>query len=72
MNHPIFTLGLDADTALTMIKLSGRNHVRSPKKIGKDKYGYIVKWFVKDATLTFKRKKKKDCYRIVKVDSPIQ
>jgi len=57
MDHPVFKLGMSSDHAVQVIKRTGRKHLLKPVNLGSSEHGYIVRWYLQDATLTLKRLK---------------
>jgi len=55
MDHPAFKIGMSSDHAVQVIKRTGRKHLLKPVNLGDSEHGYIVRWYLQDATLTFKR-----------------
>ena len=57
MEHPTFKIGMHSDDAVQIIKLTGRKHLFKPVDLGRSEHGYIIRWYIQDATITLKRLK---------------
>jgi hypothetical protein len=75
MDHPTFKLGMASDQVVEIIKRTGRKRLLRPKELGQSKHGYIVRWYLQDATLTFRRDKptkQGGRYRITEIAPPVK
>ena len=67
----LFYEGMTAAAALNIIREHGMRSRKNPEMVGKNKFGFIIKWTPGSWSLTLARKQHNEIFKVIEVEKVI-